>query len=325
MKRVLVYGFYGKENFGDELFKDAFRHLWPEFDFRFVNKILQKDIDETDAIIFGGGSFLYARPNVTYDVKFNTKILYVGVGGETEIDDLHKYLMGNAELVSLRTPEFIPKIAGTLVDANRVIASPDIVFSLKRKLNLQREKRAEKSLLVLPNAECVPRASDPHWKHLGWEHYKNEFAQALDELREEGYKLMFASMCENESMSDAWAISEIVARMDKRKRVDCVGITVKGLLTKSMMEEFSCVVTQRLHGAVIADLANLPYVVVHHHDKLRTLDPCTGVKQPYFEMSKRSILNAIKFAEYQGSGLNVDVIDARFSELQEKVRTIMAT
>jgi hypothetical protein len=68
---VLVYGFYGKGNLGDDLFERAFCHLWPGISFSFTNEITRKHIDDFDVIFFGGGSFLYAPVNLQNNVSLN--------------------------------------------------------------------------------------------------------------------------------------------------------------------------------------------------------------------------------------------------------------
>ena len=63
--KILVYGWYHKNNIGDDLFVEAFNHLFPNFDFTFTDVLHSHLIKEADAIFFGGGSFLYDPPYVS--------------------------------------------------------------------------------------------------------------------------------------------------------------------------------------------------------------------------------------------------------------------
>ncbi|HYD92182.1 MAG TPA: hypothetical protein VEA37_11935, partial [Flavobacterium sp.] len=71
MLNVLVYGWYGSgiKNIGDLLFCKFFEHLFPDFNFTYTNVFRTEQIIKSDAIIIGGGSFLYAPINVG---KFET-------------------------------------------------------------------------------------------------------------------------------------------------------------------------------------------------------------------------------------------------------------
>jgi polysaccharide pyruvyl transferase WcaK-like protein len=322
--KALVYGFYGKGNLGDDLFMNAFQTLWPEVDFKFVSRLTKSDVDAVEAVFFGGGSFLYAMPNVDDDVDLRQKkVYYVGVGTETDVHPFHALAMMTAGVVATRTPQFIDKINVMTMGRANVIGIPDIVFAVP-KVSVQ-PKRKPKTLLVIPNSELIPRASDPHWKHVSWEHYKNEFSQVLDHFTREGYSVSFRSMCDNAHMTDEWAAAELVARMDGRrsKMSKAPAMTSMNLATLPYLLT-SVVVTQRLHGAVLAEMTNTPYVIVHHHDKLKTFEPCRGVKHPYYETSKASMIEAISNAELKHlEGNAVDI--SSFTELVEKVRTHMTT
>src|ERR1019366_2724378 len=64
---ILVLGFYGKQNAGDNLFIDAFKFLFPEQCFKFVDCINHNDLLNTSTVFIGGGSFLDTDPAVDED------------------------------------------------------------------------------------------------------------------------------------------------------------------------------------------------------------------------------------------------------------------
>src|ERR1700735_2324331 len=102
-KQVLVFGFYDKANLGDQLFKDAFQFLFPELEFRFVDKITELSLIGIDAVFIGGGSLL------DQPLMSDTGILplfrrisalplfYIGVGAETAIHQQHQNWMSKAK------------------------------------------------------------------------------------------------------------------------------------------------------------------------------------------------------------------------------------
>lgn len=320
---VLVYGFYGKGNLGDDLFERAFCHLWPEISFSFTNEITRKHIDDFDVIFFGGGSFLYAPINLQNNVSLNDllskKIFYIGVGAETEIHKTHLELMKVAKIIAIRNSEFLEKITNKTKNKN-VYSFPDIVFSLAYSDVFENRK---KEILVISNSELLPKASDPHWKHVSWERFRNEFAQALDCFVENEYDISFASMCDNDSMTDFWAATEIVTRMNKRKSSFTKQIKFLNSfeVATQELERVACVISQRLHGAVLCEMTHTPYVLLWHHDKLKTFSPNRGEKKSYYEVSKASLIEMIKNS--LSKQMTPDQLVINFDELKEKVAMML--
>src|SRR5271156_1919935 len=106
MTSVLVYGFYNHGNYGDELFKDAFKLIFPELNFTFTDRITVDQLSVADAVFFGGGSFLYDPPSIEGDAVIllhKKPIFYIGVGIETNICAEHRDLLKKALLVAPRT------------------------------------------------------------------------------------------------------------------------------------------------------------------------------------------------------------------------------
>lgn len=312
MPKVLVYGYYGKANLGDDLFVDAFKHLFPKYEFTFTDNIKISQLEGVDAVFFGGGSFLAESLKASDEVfqKLKTyKIFYIGVGGETALNPRHQELMSLAELVAVRTSQNIENISQ--VNSNYIVI-PDLVYSLEAT---QSQNKLDKSILVIPNVLVVPKWNDPHWKHAAWEFFKIEFAQAIDQLLADKYRIDFLPFCQNNYLNDYYAAAEIVSR--------CNTISHKKLFNKpdnlqsaiDIISQYQLVVTQRYHGAILADLAGVSSLTIYHHDKLR------GVRNtsiPYYGSSKNVLLDNIKNIISNSS--EVLPIDRNiFRELQRRV------
>jgi hypothetical protein len=137
MKKTLVYGFYGHDNIGDELFKIAFEKLFPEYEFTFTDHLSLELLENKDALFFGGGSFLnqYIEGWDIWDI--NIPIFYIGIGLETEIHQHHRILMNRAELIASRSISPSSQL--------KYLPIPDLVY-------YQTEKEI-RSLNVLKNTE----------------------------------------------------------------------------------------------------------------------------------------------------------------------------
>jgi hypothetical protein len=255
---VLVYGFYNVHNLGDELFKLAFRKLFPKYKLTFVNYITYYHLQNCDAIFFGGGSFLDnpIQIEVSKEMIESKPILYIGVGLETNIHEDHKRILSKARLIASR-------------NCHRSISSiqiPDLVYALN---DIKPDNMFDNTLLFLPNSFVLPKNTDCNWKFAAWNYFKSEVSQFLDEMIEDNWRVKFYPMCQSDEVDDTWAATEIISLMKHRAR----HLLIRDELTEladviGMFSKRSIILTQRYHGIVLSNLVNRPYVSISHHDKL---------------------------------------------------------
>lgn len=287
--KILVYGWYHQLNIGDDLFISAYKKLFPNYEFIFRNNIRLQDLQDIDAVFFGGGSFLLEDPFITTEALAKIKrmpIFYIGVGVEADIHTTHMTLISLAKIVATRSSDQIDKLK--MLNPNSMWI-PDLVYSLQS--DIKKSEKISRSVLVLPNISVVPHHMEPYWKHASWAHFKSEFAQFLDGLRVDGFKIDFLSMCRGEKDNDDWAASEIIGHMAYRGKFllneQPVGIEqVTGLISK-----YSMVITQRFHGIILAEMTKTPYMAIHHHDKLKFTKPSTGAFLSYYGSSKQNFFD----------------------------------
>lgn len=291
--RVLVYGWYGRGNSGDELMGRALRSMFEPkgIELCFVPQLTFADVMSSDAVIVGGGSILNAAPIAdpeALDALLQGKrpVFYLGVGMETAIDPAHVQLLKVSRFTSTRSttwPNWVPN----------VYPMPDLAYALGSAA--PSDAPEHRSVLVVPNLEVVPRWTDPHWMHVAWERFKDELAQCMDELVEGGATLGFLLMCQNRVMDDAWPAHELVARMKRRsttfsmeRAADDAAAVLRTIAGHSL------VITQRFHGIVLAQMAGVPCVAVGHHDKLRDVNPFDGTFVAYHGCNKAQLHEAIR-------------------------------
>jgi polysaccharide pyruvyl transferase WcaK-like protein len=300
MLKVLVYGWYGEsiKNIGDLLFCKAFQKLFPDFNFTFTNVLRAAELTEFDAVIFGGGSFLYAPINMGKNDRVEDivsllktkKVFYIGVGIETDIHPTHQQIISFSDLVATRTNGGVDKVKKFA--ATKTIQIPDIVSCLAGSFSASSLK--SKSVLVLPNAELLPRWSDIHWKHASWDYFKSEFSQFLDALRESGHTVSFAAMCRNDNMHDLGAATEIINRMKHRSFTSQIfNLTEEPEQLAQVLGRYELIITQRYHGAILAEIVQRPCVSIAHHDKLKN-PTNSSVTVPYYGVSKDTLFKALE-------------------------------
>lgn len=264
---ILVYGWYHHHNLGDDLFMDAFKALFPNFNFNFVNQITIHNLQGVDAVFIGGGSLLGEVISISddgaWDLLKQQRIFYIGVGAETSINIFHAELMAQAELIALRSSVGLDKVLS--INPNTIVIN-DLVYYLQPN---KTANKIDKSVLVMPNISVVPSWNESHWKHTAWEYFKTEFGQFLDHLISEGYFLNFLPLCTDFALDDTMASAELINCMIHRNN--------KLLLPKEntissvteTMSRYSVIITQRYHGIVLSEMVKVPCLSIYHHDKLK--------------------------------------------------------
>ncbi len=287
--KILVYGWYNKGNLGDDLFVDAFRTLFPRFEFVFTDKITSDHLKGIDAVFLGGGSFLDSplkyKGESTFEELKRLKIFYLGVGSETIFHPTHLELLKVAKLIAIRSKANLDE----LINLNfNTIVIPDLIFSLPP---IEPVEKIDKSILVVPNVYTIPLWDDPHWKHVSWDFFKTEMCQTLDELIRDGYKIDFLPMCVNPDLNDNFAIIELVNRMRHRKSCRLLDKPTDYQSAVQVFSKYQAVITQRFHGAILADLAGTPSFTIHHHDKLKNVN---GISASYYGISKPILIEKLR-------------------------------
>lgn len=284
---LIVHGWYGRGNLGDELIGVAIRELFKPYDVnvQFTQCINTKVLQNADGILFGGGGILGGPPVINNDafellLRDQIPIFYVGVGYETNTHPQHQQLLRIAKVIRYRECDM-----------------PDLVYSLKIPDDCV-QQQTHSGILLIPNIETVPTYQSEHWVHVAWERYKNELAQVLDYFVNKNVKLSFMIMCKNLHMEDTWAASEIIARMKRggwHKNFIHPSADDPNEICKQL-SQFDVIVTQRYHGIILAEMTGVPYVAIDHHDKLKNVTPHSGQHVPYHGVVKSDLISHIENA-----------------------------
>jgi polysaccharide pyruvyl transferase WcaK-like protein len=288
--KVLVYGWYNQLNIGDDLFVSAFKKLFPTYEFRFKDNIRVADLQDIDAVFFGGGSFLLELPNIDPGALEKLKklpLFYLGVGVEADIHPVHMDLISLAKIVATRSADQLDRLK--VLNPNTIWV-PDLVYCLQE--DVEKAEKLPRSILVMPNINVVPNHLDPYWRHASWAHFKSEFSQFLDVLREDNYKIDFLSMCRGKRDNDDWAAGEIISHMVHRNKF-LLDEQPMGIQPVSrLISRYNLIITQRFHGIVLAEMTKTPYIAIHHHDKLKNSKPNHGSFVSYYGINKQALFDS---------------------------------
>lgn len=292
LQNILVYGWYSHGNVGDELFKEAYYKLFPELNLTFTDHITPSMLDQADGVFIGGGSFLNFPLNIKPDVIAQLKskpLFYLGVGSETDIHPMHQELIKQAILINIRNDVGLEKIKKL---NKNVFVTLDLVYALSDEMISS--AKIPNSVLIIPNISVIPQNKDPYWKHVSWNYFKSEFSQFIDFLIKEKCYVDFLPFCVNNNSNDQWAAYEIINHMDNHNGQSVLNPFYGIANVSRVISKYEMVITQRYHGVVISEMMGIPYISIHHHDKLKPTNKNVGKFISYYGTSKGDLIDNFK-------------------------------
>jgi polysaccharide pyruvyl transferase WcaK-like protein len=320
MAKILVSGWYGHKNVGDELMAEALRSLLSGHELKFVDHVRHTDLESSNILLIGGGSFLslpFGMDEASCATIVKKPVIYVGVGAETGVHHDHMRLLKHASAVFVRSPaseQFaaIRPAAALTPDLGLALTAPSLV------------KRPSREILFLANSQVLPNRTSPNWQRAAWDYFKSEAAQAIDELIVGGWNVTMAPFCDDVNHRDSWACAELIAHCVERRRVRCLDATwyddAAFSKVRPAFDASSVVVTQRYHGAIISQATGAPCVVIHHHDKLARIDPNVAKLIPYYGIRKDALVTAIESAEVPVAFTNSSI----FNEVRDAIEKALS-
>lgn len=131
--RITIFGYYFKKNIGDDAFEYAFRHILRGHELTFVSmeNMSKTKIDDSDAVIIGGGDLLndYYGPHIQKKLLDYTGYkIAIGVGFSFEDCLTRKYIQSFDDVI-IRSRRDLPMVSRELGTLHTHYL-PDLVFSL---------------------------------------------------------------------------------------------------------------------------------------------------------------------------------------------------
>lgn len=250
---VFVLGWYDNQNLGDEAFKDAFRHLWPQANFTFSSDIRKFDPQVHGALwlgggdIFGGNQFLELPPDVP------VAVIGVGISG---LNDAVRRVLDRAQIVIVR--DHASKTAYP-----RAHLAPDLIFSLPER----QIPPSENMVLMLLNDFFSPRRHSPWGTQVHNGVFVNEMAKVVDGFVAQKKRVVFAPMGVG-GIDDRRAAAQVIGLLARPTAVDWILDPVSDDSLWDLVGRSSLVVTQRFHGMVYSAVSDRPCVAICGHKKL---------------------------------------------------------
>jgi polysaccharide pyruvyl transferase WcaK-like protein len=131
--KLLVCGFYGHDNFGDDCFNIAFREMLNEHQLKFIDVAIidQENLQEYDGVVVGGGDLLndfYGRKYNDVLFNYNGYKIAIGVGVSFKACLNRKYLTVFDDIIVRSTTDV--RDLSMMLGSSHVHYMPDLAFSL---------------------------------------------------------------------------------------------------------------------------------------------------------------------------------------------------
>lgn len=262
--KIFVFGWYGQNNLGDEVFKICLRQLWPTATLIFGNSIPSGINTKYDALWIGGGSFL-DQPIAQIDTV-TIPIYFIGVGVSASLPECNQRALQRAKMVVCRDG----KSFGNTPNKDNTYLTSDLVFARTDLKPLGLEKT--KQITVILNDFLTPvGGSVPDWRSLSYYWFLQEFSKIMDRYAIQDYKIKLIPMCINPRIDDRRIAAALQGRSCYPHRYEWILNPLSELELRTEISKSAFVITQRFHGLVYSILEQSPCLTLCTHDKFNSL------------------------------------------------------
>lgn len=262
--KILVLGWYGHANIGDESYKLTFPKMFPEHEFIFTEKISNQKFD---LVIVGGGNVL--KPAFLNQLKKVTVPIYgISVGLETFNEELklfkHIYVR---DLFSLKILQDMGVSAAYL---------PDLAFLLepnkekgmewiRERFNANKLDLYPRVIAIIINAYLMNgMENNKCYDGLHFIKFSYDMARVIDETHASFIFLPFGcSMPHDDRIANSWIASKCKFYKKNLMIFDKLDIQE----TLNIMAATNLNISSRLHSSIFSCVSNVPFIDITHHSK----------------------------------------------------------
>jgi polysaccharide pyruvyl transferase WcaK-like protein len=300
--RILAYGWYDKENIGDESYKLSFPSLFPDHEWTFTDTVNDEIVQDHDVVVLGGGNILDSkfvsklkpfagvRPIYAFSVGCMDERLQPGDLDFFEaIYVRDRWSQQNVEKLGVAC-EVVPD-AAFYFQANKARGkdlmenwiSPQIHWNVKRKLG------------VTINTHLAGCSQDALAQDvLRFQMFAMDTANVIDRLPGNGIFIPYMTKPPwDDRVANGWVASRCRTHTKNTVIYETLGVQDVLDLTSAL----DAAICTRFHASVFCTIAGVPFVDIHHHDKnLSFLDMIDrlGWAVPFWDFSREKTHALVK-------------------------------
>lgn len=298
MKKVLLFGYYGYQNTGDEaILKTIIQQIKSAAPDAMI-KVLTYKAEETakkyqveavsrnrfmellraikdcDVVVSGGGSILqdvtssrsllYYLAIIWMAKKMGKKVMFYGNGfgpiTKRYNKNLVRYIINQVDVITVR--DFQSKESMKALGINRDIqVTADVTFAME-PLAEEKGKEILRAEGLLETKKIIGISVRSWW---GKENYKQIIAKTADYLQQLNYQVVFIPM---QYPHDQTLSQEIIKMMKSNAVVLNQIYSPEEIL--SVISNMDLLIGMRLHSLVFASIAKVPMVGIEYEDKIKS-------------------------------------------------------
>jgi polysaccharide pyruvyl transferase WcaK-like protein len=284
---ILVLGWYGHNNIGDEAYKLTFPILFPDDNIIFRDKIKQEDLSGIDLIILGGGDVVSPYfINQIKNIPIRKIACSVTVRPGSDFENINVF-----DKVFVRDIQSF-EMASNYLDFKKLFYVPDLAFALepnrffgKRLIEayLYDENVKPKSYNVVMVINSYLNSKERKGFN-AFHKLAQDLSEAIDNRQDTNF--IFLPFGTQHPADDRVANS-IVSSYCSNNNNHCViydRLSVNSTL--DIISAADVVVSARLHSTIFSILSTTPLIDITHHDKnlglIRTLE-LTDWSMPFWK------------------------------------------
>lgn len=280
--KVLVLGWYGHNNCGDESYKLAIPKIFPAIQFKFVDKIGKEEMTalETsfDAVILGGGN-VFKKDFLDMLETIKHKPIYgFSIGAEepisSKVNFSHIYAREKESVATLKkmgvSCSFIPD-ASFILDGDTEKGKK----SIKKYFENEKNDLYSKLVVVVVNSYLIKGGLDGLARDTAtFSKFSYDLARAFDEISASFLFVPFGTkMPPDDRIANSWIASKC-----KYWKKNCVVFDRPDVQTTlDIISAADLVISTRLHSSIFAYNVGVPFIDITHHSKNKSfLDLING-------------------------------------------------
>jgi len=268
--KLLILGFYGHFNIGDESYRLSFPIVFPEHELTFVDKINPTDVAKYDAVILGGGNVLkpYFFKELEKATKVDKPIFAISVGVEEGM--IVPNVFRHIYVRDLSSKEQLVK------QGHKVSFMPDLAFLLKADAQKGREwlisKFAtegldlyQKKVAIIINSYLLHAGQDGLARDVArFNNFAYELARVIDDT---SASFIFIPFGQQFPIDDRIANSWVAAKCKFWTKNLVIFDKLDVQNTIDVLAAVDVIISTRLHSIIFSYSFGIPFIDITHHSK----------------------------------------------------------
>ncbi len=306
IKEVMVLGYYGFGNWGDEATLSAIIDMINRVSSETKINVLSYNGNETykaygvngisrnsylkilsaikrcDIVICGGGTILqdvtsnrslyYYLLVIWLAKKYNKKISFFsnGFGPIIKNKTITSIVCNKANDIIVRDEKSKNMMLEMGIN-KKIYVSTDIVFNFEKTPNIKKQKKIAVSLRP--------------WKYS--KHFINQIAVAVNRLIDKGYYIDFISLHKN---TDERVLKQVIDKVSQKNRI-CLYKSNSYRQVMDRIGQSRIMIAMRLHANIFALINDIPIITINYDPKIEAL--ATDFNQPIISIDDKNISKII--------------------------------